>query len=92
MIDPATSFLELHSIDNKKSFAASRKVDSQWHCRYPCPLEVMRDHGNEFLGFDFKEFLMSCGLNPNMTTVKNPRSNAILERARAAINNHLRFL
>ena len=27
-----------------------------------------------------------------MTTVKNPRHNAILERAHAVINNHLRFL
>ena len=92
MIDPATRFLELHAVDNKKSFSAARKVDSQWLCRYPRPRDVMHDHGNEFLGSEFKELLESYDLDPNMITVKNPRSNAILERVHAVTNNHLRFL
>ena len=74
-----------------KSSSFSRKVESQRICRYPRPLEVINDHGNGFLGYDFKEILCSHGLNPIMMTVKNPRSNAILERVNAVINNHLRF-
>ena len=91
MIDLASGFLELHSIGSKKIFAASRKADSQWLCRYPRSLEVKCDHGNEILACDFKEFLKSCGLNTNMMKVKNLQSKAILELAHAAINNHLRF-
>ena len=92
MIDPATGYIELHSISNKKSFTAARKVDAQWLCRYPRPIDVIYDHGSEFLGLEFKELLTSYDIDPHMITVKNPRANAILERVHAVINNHLRFL
>ena len=49
MIDPATNFLELHSTPEMKSFRAAPKVDSQWLCLYPRPLNVMFDNGSEFL-------------------------------------------
>ena len=92
IIDPATNYLELHSIPDKKTWTISRKFDSQWLCRYPRPLECIFDNGTDFNTKEFKEILRSYGIEPVPTTVKNPRANAILERVHAVINNHLRFL
>ena len=92
MIDPATNFIELHNIPNKRSYTASRKVDAQWLCCYPRPLQCIYDNDNEFLGKEFKELLDSYGIAASPTTVRNPQANAILEHVHAVINNHLRFL
>ena len=50
------------------------------------------DHGNEFVGLDFKELLKPHRLSSNVIAVKNPRINAILERVHAVFSKHFRFL
>jgi len=92
MIDPATNFIELHNIPNKRSYTASQKVDAQWLCRYSCPLQCIYDNGNEFLGKEFKELLDSYRIAASLTTIRNPQANAILGYVHTVINNHLRFL
>ena len=85
MIDPTTNLLELHNINNKKAYTAARKVDAQWLCCFPRPLQCVYDNGKEFLGKEFAELLDSYSIDKCPTTIHNPQANVILERVHTVI-------
>lgn len=91
MIDPATRWVELHSVSKygKSSENISLIVDREWFCRYPRPTTCIFDNGTEFSS-EFYELLHSYGVHPKPTTVKNPQANAIVERIHLTIADSLR--
>ena len=88
-IDAATDFCEIIAIRNKASDYISMKFDNHFLCRYPRPVEVVYDQGSEFKS-EFSELLLSYGIKPIPTTVKNPTANAIIERTHLTMGDMLR--
>ena len=50
MVDPATGWFEIVEIPDKRAVTTATLFDRTWLSRYPRPLKVIFDNGNEFLG------------------------------------------
>jgi len=91
IIDNGLRWVELHEYKSKSSENISLIFDREWLCRYPRPRMVVFDNGTEFSS-EFLELLQSYGIQPKATTIKNPQSNAIVERLHLTISNSLRTM
>jgi hypothetical protein len=89
IIDKATGWPEFVATRNKTSYHILLLFDSEWLCLYPRPARVVYDNGNEFVSQEFKELLESYGIHPVATTVRNPRSNGVIERVHLTMGNML---
>ena len=54
MIEPATRWFEIIEYKDKQADQTSNIVKKIWSCRYPMPIIIVYDCGNEFLGNSFK--------------------------------------
>jgi len=79
-VDELSRWLEVKSILEKSSANIAELVDTQWFCRCPRPLYYIHDNGTEFTGREFGELLKSYGIKGEQSTLKNPQTNAIIER------------
>jgi len=79
VIEKATGWPEFIAICNKSSYHISILFDSEWLCHYPRPAKVVFDNGTKFTGQEFQELLISYGIKPVPTTVRNPRSNGVIK-------------
>ena len=91
MIDPVLRWLEIQPYDDKKSETISLIFDREWLCRYPRPAKVIYDNGTEFTT-EFIELLLSYGIHPVSTTIKNPQANAIVERLHLTMADSIRSM
>ena len=89
IIDTVTNFCEIVQIHEKTADHVASQFRDTWLSRYPRPVRVIYDQGNEFLGYEFQKMLHSNGIKSNVSTVKNPMSNAIVERLHQTITNSL---
>ena len=64
----------------------AQAFEDNWLSRYPAPSKCVYDNGNEFLGPAFSSMLRKNKIKSVPTTVKNPQSNAILERMYQSIS------
>jgi hypothetical protein len=92
IIDKATGWPEFVALRNKTSYHVAISFDSKWLCRYPRPAQVVFDNGTEFTGQKFQELLESYGIKPVATTVRNPRSNVVIERVHLTMGDMLRTM
>jgi hypothetical protein len=92
IIDKATGWPEFAAIRNKSSYHIALLFDSTWLCRYPRPARVIFDNGSEFIGREFQEMLDSYGIKPVPTTVRNPKSNGVIERVHLTMGDMLRTM
>jgi hypothetical protein len=92
IIDKATGWPEFVTIQNKTSYHITLLFDSAWLCRYPRPARVVYDNGNEFAGQEFQELLESYGIKPVVTTIRNPRSNGVIEHVHLTMGDMLRTM
>jgi hypothetical protein len=92
IIDKGTGWPELIAIHNKTSYHVAISFDSEWLCRYPRPYRVVYDNGAEFTGQEFQELLESYGIKPVATTVRNPRSNGVIECVHLTMGDMLRTM
>jgi hypothetical protein len=92
IMDKATGWPEFVAIRNKTSQHIALSFDSEWLCRYPRPAQVVYDNGTEFTGQEFQELLESYGIKPLATTVRNPRSNGVIERVHLTMGDMLRTM
>jgi hypothetical protein len=76
-------------VHSKDAENVSLLFDREWLQRYPRPRVVIHDQGTEFSS-EFAELLESFGIQEVITTVKNPRANAILERVHMVIGDMFR--
>lgn len=79
MIDPTTSWLEIHKVLDKMSETIALTFNWQWLGWYPQPHKVIFDHGSEFIGQEFYELLESYGIKHHPITTKNPQANSMDE-------------
>jgi transposase InsO family protein len=80
----ATRWVEVCPYSSKKSEDIALIVDKNWFCRYPRPRIAIFENGSEF-SFEFLELLRNYGVTPKPTTVKNPQTNAFVERVHQVI-------
>jgi hypothetical protein len=81
--------VEKEEIFDKTSMQIANLVYKSWFCRYPRPRFVIYDNGSEFKRH-FYDLCHTYGLTQKPTTIKNPQSNAILERVHDVIMSMLR--
>jgi hypothetical protein len=74
---------------DKSSACISKLFNKQWLSRYPRPNTITYDNGSEFK-LHFRALCDTYGVKRKPTTVKNPQSNAILERLHGVLGNMLR--
>ena len=74
---------------DRTSAQISQLFNKTWLCRYPRPVEVVCDNGSEFKK-DFSALLKSYSIKRKPTTIKNPQSNAILERVHGVLGDMMR--
>ena len=93
-LDPATGWFEIAEVPyfdiddvknknktaiDKSSARISQIFNDVWLSRYPRPKKVIFDNGSEFKK-DFVPLLQDFAIKPTCTTIKNPQSNAPVER------------
>ena len=92
MIDPATGWLEMKQILNKRADEIANIVEQTWLTRYPCPTQIIFDRGSEFMA----EFASMCaseyGLINRTISARNPQANSIVERVHQTLGNILRTM
>ena len=90
-IDPVTGWFEIAEVpvNDKSSARVSQLFNYTWLCRYPRPKRVRFDNGSEFKR-DFIPLLDDFAIKPKPTTIKNPQSNAIVERVHQVVGDMLR--
>jgi len=79
----------LNVIIDKSSATVARLFNKSWLSRYPRAKNVVYNNGSEFK-LHFQSLCDSYGLKRKPTTIKNPQSNAILERTHGVLADMLR--
>jgi transposase InsO family protein len=92
IIDKGTGWPEFVATQSKTSQQIAILFDGAWLCRYPCPQRVIFDNGGEFTGGEFQELLLSYGIQPVPTTMRNPKSNGVIERVHLTMADMLRTI
>ena len=66
----------------KRAITIAKLVETKWLSRYPKQIEITYDQVREFIGHEFREYLIEdeYGINAKPITLGNTMSNAILER------------
>ena len=92
IIDTCSNLLELKRASklNPTGKESVQVLEDTWLSRYPKPVRIIYDQGKEYRNIDFEGFLISQGIKGCPSTVKNPQSNAILERVHDVIKTSLR--
>lgn len=92
MIDPATSWFEMRQLETKKADEVANMVEQTWLTRYPMPEEITFDGGPEFKA-EFKKLVEEeYQIKARPSSVRNPQSNAIIERVHGTIGNMMRTI
>jgi len=92
MIDPATSWFEMRQLKTKKADEVANMVEQTWLTRYPMPEEITFDGGPEFKA-EFKKLIEEeYQIKARPSSVRNPQSNAIIERVHGTIGNMMRTI
>jgi transposase InsO family protein len=87
MIDPATSWFEIHQYNDKQEITVANIAKEEWFSRYPWPTQVISDCGSEFIGHEFKKMLNDYGVKKKAISRRNLQANAIVERVHQTIGN-----
>ena len=90
MIDPATSWLEISEIPDKRADTIANIIEQTWLTRYPWPTQVNFDRGTEFMAEFAKMIKKDYGIKKKPITTRNPQANSIIERVHQTIGNIIR--
>ena len=92
MIDPATGWIEIAEIPDKRADTVADVIERTWFNRYPWPTQVVMDRGSEFMA-EFSEMVVrDYGVKKKTITTRNPQANAIVERVHQTIGNVIRTM
>ena len=64
-------------------------VGTMWLSRYPNPMEITYDQGSEFIGHEFRKYLIEIEyvITAKPSTLVNPTYNAVLEWIHQVLGN-----
>jgi transposase InsO family protein len=74
---------------DKSSARISQLFNQVWSSHYPRPNKVVFDNGSEFKK-NFVPLLKDFSIKPTATTIKNPQSNAVVERIHQVIESMIK--
>ena len=89
MIYPLTGWFEVTQYNNKRVTEIANLVEITWLSRYPRPMDITYDQGKQFIGHEFRKFLieMEYGITFKPSTLVNPINDAILKHVHQFIGN-----
>ena len=58
MIDPETGWFEIVQYNDKHEATIANLIEKTWLCRYPMPMIITYDCGNEFLVHELKIYII----------------------------------
>jgi transposase InsO family protein len=88
MIERATGWFEILQYSDTRSITVANLAEQEWFSRYLWPTQITYDIGSEFIGKDFQSMIKNDnGIKGKPILVRNPQSNAIVERAHQVIGN-----
>ena len=90
MIDPATGWLEIKDITTKQADNLSNVLEQTCLTRYPRPSVITLDRGSEFMAEVSQLIKNDYSIKKKSITVRNPQTNAIIERVHQTIANIVR--
>jgi hypothetical protein len=91
MIDPATGWLEINEIPNQNAITIAETVEQVWLTRIPKPQILKFVGGSEFKAEFAAMITNDYGIVRKGSAVRNPQSNAIIERVHQTIGKILRM-
>ena len=89
MIDPATGWIEIHTLPSAWTDLVANQVELALLTRYPLSNKVIVDRGHEFLAKFSEVIINDYGIMVKPITSRNFQANAILERVHQTIGNIL---
>ena len=92
MIDPATNWFEMKDIKSKDAPTVANVVEQTWLSRYPWPNIIQFDRGSKFLAEFAAMIEDDYGIKQKPSLVRNPQSNAMIERIHQTIGNIIRVI
>ena len=89
MIDSLTGWFEISQYEDKRAISITNLVETTWLYRYPRPIEITYDQGNEFIGHEFRKSLIETeyGITAKPITLVNSMSNAVSESIHQVLGN-----
>ena len=90
MIDPATGWIEIHSVPEAWADLAANGVELAWLTRYPLPNKITVDRGKELLAEFITIMKNDYGIPCNSISVRYPQANVIVEIVYQTIGNIIR--
>jgi len=90
MIDPATNWVEIQEIPNKRADTIANIIEQTWFTRYPWPTQITFDRGTEFMAEFAKMVQEDYGIKTKPITTRNPQANSMVERVHQTIANIIR--
>jgi hypothetical protein len=90
MIDPATGWLEIVEIPNRRADEIANYLQMTWLTRYPWPTEVIMDRGSEFQAEVSAMLKNDYGITKKVITTRNPQANSMVERVHQVIHQLIR--
>ena len=93
IIDPATGWFEIHEYDDKWAITIANILEQEWLAQYPKPSLITFDHGNEFMGQEFRKTVNEeYGIKTKPITVRNLQANVIIEHIHQTMANMVQTL
>ena len=80
MIDPATGWFDMLSIETKRVEIIANKLETTWLTKYPRPTQVVLDRGTEFIAKVISLLRDNYNITRRLIMTRNPQANAILEQ------------
>ena len=90
MIDPATNWVEIHEMPNKRADTIANIIEMAWFTCYPWPTQINLDRGSEFMAEFSQMVKKDYGVKKKPITTRNPQANAMIERVHQTIANIIR--
>ena len=59
MIDPVMEWFEVMQHDSKCAITISNLIETKYISKQTCPTEITNNKGSEFIGHEFKNYLIS---------------------------------
>ena len=89
VINPVVGWFEITQYNNNVVIPIAKLVETTWMSRYPRPIKIIYDQGLEFIGHEFRKYLieMEYGITSKPSTLGNTTSNVILEQIHQILEN-----
>ena len=86
-IDPATGWIKVFPIQNKRADKLANLFGMEWLCRYPWPQVMTLDNRKEFMKEFSDTIKTDYSIKKQHITKRNPQANSMVERCHQTIGN-----